>query len=181
MFKYVGDISNLSHYIINNFCMNKGLAVDATLGNGHDTNFLKDIFEAVISMDIQPEAIERYKEEGDNSKVKLICDSHANIDKYVTGNLDCVMYNLGYWPGGDKNVTTLADSSLESLKKSLELLNPGGIIAIAIYVGHSEGVKEENFIMNYVETLPKEKYGVMLHKYLNRALVSPRLIIIEKK
>lgn len=181
MFNYVGDISNLSHYIIKNFCLNKGLAVDATLGNGYDTNFLSDIFERVISMDIQPQAIDMYKEISRNPNVNLVCDSHANIDKYVAGNLDCAMYNLGYWPGGDKNITTLAHSSLESLKKSLHLLNPGGIISIALYVGHNEGLKEENFIMKYVEDLPKDRYGVMLHKYLNRSEVSPRLIIIEKK
>lgn len=181
MFNYVGDISKLTHYIIKDFCLNKGLAVDATLGNGHDTIFLSTTFERVISMDIQSQAIDRYKETYNSSNVNLVCDSHANIDKYVSGGLDCVMYNLGYWPGGDKNITTLAHSSLESLQKSLQLLNPGGIISIALYVGHDEGLKEENFIMKFVEGLPKDTYGVMLHKYINRSEVSPRLIIIEKK
>lgn len=40
MFKYVGDISKISHYIIDKFLENKNIAIDATLGNGYDTDFL---------------------------------------------------------------------------------------------------------------------------------------------
>ena len=40
MFKYVGDISKISHYIIDQFLENKNIAIDATLGNGYDTDFL---------------------------------------------------------------------------------------------------------------------------------------------
>ena len=49
MFKYVGDISKISHYIIDKFLENKNIAIDATLGNGYDTDFLSKKFTKVYS------------------------------------------------------------------------------------------------------------------------------------
>ena len=60
MFKYVGDISNISHYIITEFLKNKNVAIDGTLGNGHDTDFLKDNFKKVYSFEIQEEPCKSY-------------------------------------------------------------------------------------------------------------------------
>ncbi|WP_311734363.1 hypothetical protein [Clostridium chauvoei] len=39
MFKYVADISELSHHIIKTFLVNKKIAIDGTLGNGYDSEF----------------------------------------------------------------------------------------------------------------------------------------------
>ena len=60
MFKYVGNISDLSHYIIKDFVENKNVAIDGTLGNGFDTDFLASLFHKVYSFDIQKEACENY-------------------------------------------------------------------------------------------------------------------------
>ena len=40
MFKYVSDISDLSHSIIENNLEKRVVAIDGTLGNGYDTAFL---------------------------------------------------------------------------------------------------------------------------------------------
>ncbi|CUU45697.1 hypothetical protein [Clostridium beijerinckii] len=40
MCRYVSDISMISHYIIKEFLQNRSVAIDATLGNGYDTDFL---------------------------------------------------------------------------------------------------------------------------------------------
>ena len=61
MFKYVGNISDLSHHIIKDFVSNKEIAIDATLGNGYDSDFLSEIFTKVYSFDIQEDACNRYK------------------------------------------------------------------------------------------------------------------------
>ena len=74
-----------------------------------------------------------------------------------------------------------AKSSLSSIKQSLELITKNGIVSIAIYRGHNEGKEEENCIINFAKTLPKNKYGVMLHECINRSITSPLLMIIEKK
>ena len=33
----------------------------------------------------------------------LVNDSHENFSKYINEKVDCIMYNLGFLPGGDKN------------------------------------------------------------------------------
>ncbi|MDO5039957.1 class I SAM-dependent methyltransferase [Clostridium sp.] len=180
MFKYVSDISELSHYIIKNFLTNKNIAIDATLGNGHDTDFLSDQFSSVYSFDIQKNACDRYKDKK-ISNVTVICDSHHKLDKYINSKVDCIMYNLGFLPGASKDITTLHETSLLSIKIGLKLLNSNGIMSICIYTGHDEGKKEKTCILDYLENLPKNEFGVMIHKYLNRSKTAPMLVIVEKK
>ena len=157
MFKYVSDVSILAHNIINEYVENKNVAVDATLGNGYDCDFLSSCFKKVYAFEIQKEACEKYEE------------------------IDCICYNLGYLPGGNKNITTLAETSLKSIQLSLNLLSSNGIMAIAIYRGHNEGKEEENCILQYLRNLPKNKFGVMIHECINRSNTSPLLVIVEKK
>ncbi|ASW42719.1 tRNA (mnm(5)s(2)U34)-methyltransferase [Clostridium isatidis] len=180
MFKYVASISDLSHYIIDKFVMDKNVAIDGTLGNGNDTDFLADKFAKVYSFDIQKEACEKYLLKN-LKNVKIINASHHLFNKYIEEKVDCIMYNLGFLPGGDKNITTMHDTSLISIKKGLELLNNGGIMTICIYRGHNEGKVEESCILEYLTKLDKSKFGVMLHSYLNRDERAPILVVVEKK
>ncbi len=180
MFKYVSDISNLAHYIIERFVDNKDIAIDATLGNGYDTDFLSEKFNKVYSFEIQKEACDTYVE-NKKDNVAIINDSHHKFKEYIKENVDCIIYNLGFLPGGNKEITTTVDTTLLSIKDGVEILNSGGIIAIAIYIGHDQGKIEENAIMSYVGGLEKDKYGVIQHKYVNRSKYAPILIVIEKK
>jgi hypothetical protein len=180
MYKYVLDVNSLSHYIIKNFCGNFNCAIDATLGNGYDTDFLSDIFSKVYSFDIQESTINSYKTK-DRTNVILINDSHENFKNYINEKVNCIMYNLGFLPGGDKTITTKWQSTLISLENGLKVLESGAIITISLYRGHDEGKKEENIILNFVKNLPKNKYGVMLHSFINRDNNPPILIVIEKK
>ena len=180
MFKYVGDISEISHFIIDKFLENKGIAIDCTLGNGYDTDFLSDNFNKVYSFDIQKVACDNYSLKN-RDNVKIINDSHHLLLEYIDESVDCIMYNLGFLPGYDKNITTMHETSLESIKIGLDLLNSGGIMTIAIYSGHNEGQKEKTCILPYVSNLDKKKYGVMLHTFINRSETSPMLVVIEKK
>lgn len=180
MFKYVSDVSILSHHIIERFVENKVVAIDATLGNGYDCTFLSGIFNKVYAFDIQKDACLNYMSIKKDNTI-IINDSHHKFLQYISGNVNCIVYNLGFLPGGDKEITTLVHTTLESIKCGLEILDSGGIMSIAIYKGHDEGLKEENSILNFTRTLPKHIYGVMFHKYINRSSASPMLVIIEKK
>lgn len=180
MYNYCGELCIINHYIIKTFLKERNIALDCTLGNGHDTDFLKDNFKKVYSFDIQKCAVDAYKDKN-YENVNVILDSHSNIDKYINESIDCVMYNLGFLPGGNKEITTLGETSLESIKKALDLLNEGGLITIALYSGHNEGKKEKYLLYDFFKTLPKNKYGVMEHKYMNRSENAPSLIVIEKK
>ena len=162
MFKYVSDVSILSHNIIKEYVKNKNVAIDATLGNGYDCDFLSSCFKKVYAFEIQKEACEKYIDK--NNNVIIINESHHKIDKFINEEVDCVCYNLGYLPGGNKEITTLAETSLKSIQLSLNLLSKNGIISIAIYRGHNEGMEEKNCIIKYLKTLPKNSFGVMIHE-----------------
>lgn len=179
MYKYINNISDIAHFIIESYLENKRVAIDATLGNGHDTDYLSKIFKKVYAFEIQKNPCEEYiKRKKEN--VEVINDSHHKLKEYVSEPVDCIIYNLGYLPGGDKSITTLYETSLLSIKAGLDLLDYGGIMAICIYKGHEEGKIEESSILSYVKTLPKNEFGVMSHTYLNRNSNAPTLIIIEK-
>lgn len=180
MFKYVGDLSDIAQNVVKAYVENKNIAIDATLGNGHDTDFLSEEFQKVYSFDIQEIAVENYKKKK-KENVLLLNDSHHKLKEYIKEDVDCVMYNLGFLPGGDKNITTTSETTLKSIEVALEMLKSGGIITIGIYIGHDEGENEGNKVLQFLEKLPKNKYGVLLHKFINRSKSAPMLAIIEKK
>ncbi len=83
---------------------NLEIGVDFTMGNGHDTKSLIECCKEVYSFDIQEEALIHTRElVGD--KAHLIRDSHENFDHYVD-TFDIGIFNLGYLPEGDHNITT---------------------------------------------------------------------------
>jgi 16S rRNA C1402 N4-methylase RsmH len=179
MFKYVANISDLAHHIAKCYCMNFKIAVDATLGNGYDTDYLSSKFNQVYSFDIQKNTIDNYKLKAIDNVV-LINDSHEYLDKYILNKVDFIIYNLGFLPGGDKSITTRSSSTIKSLHSALQILASGGIVCICIYSGHSEGREEKSAIEELVCNLEKSEYGVMRHTIMNR-ISAPELVVIEKR
>lgn len=180
MFKCVTNVSDISHHIISAFVKDKDIAIDATLGNGHDTDFLKDNFKMVYAFDIQQVAVNNYNAKN-YKNVKAICDSHENFEEYINGKVNCLVYNLGYLPGENKDITTISEVTVKSIRTGLNMLCENGIMTIAIYSGHEEGKKEKNMVLDFVKSLPKNKFAVLYNEFLNRDNNPPSLVIIEKK
>lgn len=159
-----------------NHLKKEDLAIDATCGNGHDTLFLAGLC-SVIGLDIQPAAIQNTKalleKEGKKGELHLL--SHEWIDSLPLPTAPrLIVYNLGYLPRSDKSVTTLTESTLISVQKSLQLLAPGGALSITCYPGHGEGEKEEIALEKWIETLP---FPATHHKWREK---SPSLIWVLK-
>lgn len=152
------------------------VAVDMTCGNGYDTLFLSEISHKVYAFDIQEQAINQAKTLlNGKSNVTFINDNHANILDHLHEGVDVAVYNLGYLPGGDKSITTKAESTIDSLKSLLTILNDSGIIIIEVYP-HNE--KENIQITNFTSKLDNH-YDVLkidLHNKEN----PPYLIVIKK-
>ena len=180
MFRYVSDVSEIAQNIIKNFSPNSRVAIDATLGNGHDTDFLTSFFDTVYSFDIQKQCILNYKNKNNKNAI-LINDSHEKIVEYVKEPVDCVMFNLGFLPGGSKQITTNYKSTIAGIEGSLKILVPQGIMTIAVYPGHEAGSIEKMHVLNFISNLPKSTYGVLHHTFINRQNNPPELLVIEKK
>lgn len=163
-------------------------AVDATAGNGHDTLFLAQNTppEATVwAFDIQAAAFantrRRLAEHGCADKVRLVADSHVNVDRHVTAPPDAVMFNLGYLPGADHTVTTLADTTLVALARITGLLNAGGMMTIVAYPGHPAGQEENAAVAGFLRTLPQKQYTVSCWAVLNQKNNPPVLYLVEKR
>ena len=164
------------------------VAVDFTMGNGHDTEFLsKTVGEngKVYAFDIQASAVESTRKNLQNagcpSNYTLIHDSHHNVKNYVTEPIKAGMFNLGYLPGsGKKAVTTLRETTMPAVEAAIELLAPDGVLIVAIYPGHEEGDAEGKEVCEYLSTLDRRTHCVTQVKILNSP-TSPYFMIIETK
>lgn len=160
------------------------IAVDMTAGNGYDSKFILDRLKPTMlyAFDIQAKAKENTNELiGDKENFTFILDSHENIDKYIKEKIDLAIYNLGYLPKADKNITTKKTSTLNSLKKLLAILNKDGKIFISVYPGHKEGKLEADALDTYLKNLDQKLFTVLKLSYPNQKNTPPYLYIISKK
>lgn len=158
-----------AHKIISGKLLAGGIAIDATVGNGHDTVFLAKqagIDGTVYGFDIQRSALDvtrsKLEETGMDEQVKLILASHESmlnhIPEHHTGRVNAIMFNLGYLPGGDKTVTTQKQSTLKAVSTACALLTPHGCITIIAYPGHEQGQEEKASLKEWSQSLNDDLY-----------------------
>lgn len=162
-------------------------AVDFTMGNGHDTEFLsKTVGEKgrLYAFDVQHQALEstarRLEASGCPKNYTLIHDSHHNVKNYVDGPIKAGMFNLGWLPGGDKSITTLRETTLPAIEAAIELMGRDAILNIAVYPGHEEGDAEGRMICEYLAGISRYKICATRVNILNSP-TSPYFIIVETK
>ncbi len=155
-------------------------AIDATCGNGYDTLVLSKIgLSHLYVFDIQENAIKETKNRvGIKKNISYHLGCHSTFSG-VEKPVHLIVYNLGYLPGGDKSLTTCAETTLKSLENGLELLTPEGLISLTLYTGHNEGKREEKAILAQVAQLSPKKFQVSHHRTLNRSQ-APSLLLIKK-
>ena len=181
------DLLKLHKHFILTHLKEGDVAVDFTMGNGYDTEFLsKTVGENghVYAFDIQQQAVEstakHLEEVGCPKNYTLIHDSHHNVKNYVHTPFRAGMFNLGWLPGGDKSITTLRETTLPAIEAAIDLMDENGIINIAIYTGHEEGDAEGKMICEYLSGLSRFKVCATKVKILNSPN-SPYFIIVERK
>lgn len=164
------------------------VAVDATLGNGHDALWLCNrVGESgrVYGFDIQPEAVERTRarlaEAGVDVQARLFRAGHERMAELVGEPVDAVMFNLGWLPGAAHGVTTRADTTLRAVDAALTLLKPDGIMTVCVYPGHDEGARELASLIAWARGLDPMRYDVMLQCYLNQPNDPPQLIAVKRR
>lgn len=159
--------------------------VDATMGKGHDTLFLARLVGEqgqVIAFDIQKSALDhtaKRLQEAGITWAQLYKVSHTQVTKYVK-KAQAFVYNLGYLPGGNKDLTTQSDETLLSVQKALSLLLPGGLIALVCYPGHPEGKKEAQALENYLSLLKQPDFEVLRLSFINHNKNAPYALVVQK-
>jgi tRNA A58 N-methylase Trm61 len=168
------------------------IAVDATVGNGHDTVFLAKLAGPsgrIYGFDIQDEALmsckTKLRENDLQDRVTLFHAGHENMTACIPplhfGKITGAIFNLGYLPGGDKNIVTVPQTTIEAIDQLLGIMAPEGIIVIVIYHGHLEGAVERDYLLRYVKSLDQNIAHVLEYRFLNQKNNPPFIIAIEKR
>jgi len=164
-----------------------GKAVDATAGQGGDTEFLARQVGAagkVYAFDIQAAAlaVTRHKlaAAGLLDRVELILAGHEMMQDYVAGPVQAVMFNLGYLPGGSHTIATQPANTVRAMRQGLALLAAGGIMTVVAYPGHPGGRAETEAVAEYLYGLNRRHYA-LLHCQLPKIRVdSAQVFVVEK-
>lgn len=167
------------------------IAIDATVGNGHDTLFLAEHVAPsghVYGFDLQNAAIastqEKFRQTALSEYLTLIHASHAEmkskIPKHHHRKISAIMFNLGYLPGGDKSIITLSESTLTALTSASQILANNGIITLLAYPGHPGGDRETHQVKNWCEQLDSEQFAVSIVYGTEHKDTAPRLFVIRK-
>lgn len=175
------------HRMAADFLHEGAVCVDATMGNGFDTEFLcrnagKE--GRVIAFDIQQEAITHTKErllQNNYENACLILESHVLMPDYVDEeSADLILFNLGYLPGGNHQICTKAETTIPALEGALTLLKKGGAICMLIYSGGDTGTSEKEAVLAWLKTLDFRKYLVIMNEFYNRPNNPPAAVMIVK-
>lgn len=176
-------VLEFAHFLIKENLKNNDNSIDMTVGNGNDTLYLAAISNHVYGFDIQQIAIDNTNKRlnaNNVNNVSLYLDSHTNVDKYNLTDIGAVIFNLGYLPTGDKNITTNYKTTLEALNKALQILKVNGICVLVIYPGHQPGLEESNAILEFSKSLNQKQYSVLKYDFINQINNPPYLIAIQK-
>ena len=179
---------SLVHEQLARFIQAGDFIIDATAGNGRDTVFLCELTGAtgrVLAFDIQQQAVDntqkRLDETGWSQVGTVVLDSHANMAQYAQpGSVDCIVFNLGWLPGGDHTIFTHADSTIAAIEAGLTLLRDGGLMCISVYYGGASGYAERDALLDYVKTIDPTQYTVLVTQFANRAGDPPIPVFLVK-
>ncbi len=177
------------------------LTVDLTAGNGQDTLALYQLVGKtgqVVAFDIQTQALlatrDRLLAAGAQIRfqqhdiqplqcqpgIDLLELSHAEIGTLLPAAPQGIIANLGYLPGGQRELITRPESTVMALEQSCSRLAAGGRLAVVVYPGHPGGAEEGGAVGHFFTTLHDTSFQVLQMKVSNRPQ-APFLFVAEKQ
>ncbi len=168
----------LSHDFLLPVLHSQAICVDATLGQGKDTQFfLGHHVKKVYGFEIQEDVFLNTKKNLNDSRFEGYLLGHEHMDEVIHENVDAIIFNFGYFPSGNKEITTNVSSSVEAVKKAYRLLKIKGRMVLVLYpheAGHIEAIKIEECVQTFSDC--------QVHKLTNFMQENcPYLILIEKR
>ena len=164
------------------------LAIDATTGNGHDTLFLADCVGAagkVLAFDVQAAALAsaraRLEAASLAERVDFFLESHAAMGRHAAaGSVAVVMFNLGYLPGENHDLTTESNETLTALAVAVDLLKPGGVLSVVCYPGHPAGAAEAVAVESWMAALATHGWRIAKYGAVGTRRPAPFLLLAAK-
>ncbi|XP_062091747.1 tRNA (mnm(5)s(2)U34)-methyltransferase, chloroplastic [Humulus lupulus] len=169
--------------------------IDATCGNGYDTLTMLKLVAGesqqgrVYGLDIQKDALENTSSlleqsvsPNEKELVKLFQICHSKMAEVLPEDtlVRLIAFNLGYLPGGDKTLITEPQTTLKALNAAKDIITPGGLISLVVYVGHPGGWQEWETVQEFASKLSIENWICCKLQMLNRPM-SPIVVFLFKK
>ncbi len=182
------SLTQLAHNVIRRIVERGDTVIDATAGNGNDTQLLASLVGATgrtIAIDIQQSAIEstsgRMERAGLFADLRL-ADHAIELNSLRSSGLQvkAVMFNLGYLPRSDKQVTTGSTSTRAAIQAASEMLKPGGAVTIIAYRGHAGGLEEATIVERCLADLPTDQFKTSRIDGDSNNPTSPVLFVVRK-
>lgn len=183
----IGHVQTYQKLLLSHSLTAGDRVVDATLGNGNDALMLLKLIGSkgfLYGFDIQETAIENSRNLLSHhgfDNCHLIQDSHSNLAEYVLEPIKGCLFNLGYLPKGDKQVTTLWQSTEKALLQTMKLLLPGGFIGVTAYPGHDSGREEDLAIQRFFENINQKEYQIAQTQFINQENHPPKLYWLTRR
>lgn len=177
------------HSVLREVISPGSVVVDATMGNGWDTALMAVLTGqsgTVYGFDVQAIALEvtQTRLAGVAADVRLIHSGHEDMVQYIEaqhrGRVRAVTFNLGYLPGGNKDIATQATTTHRALEQARSLLEPGGVITIVCY-RHVEGQRELDVVRNLLASWPQNTYTCTETNFLNQIGNPPVVFVVGAK
>ena len=161
--------------------------VDATMGNGHDTQMLCEAVGPagkVYAFDIQEAALagteKLLRDSGLLERAVLIRAGHEHMAEYIMKPVSAVVFNLGWLPGGNHGITTRWETTEKAVRAALGLLSPRGVLVICVYPGHAEGSRERQELVSLLSGLSNREFNVLRQHFLNAGPGAPECFVVQK-
>ena len=169
---------DLSHEFIRPVLHKQAICVDATLGQGKDTDFfLSQNVRIVYGFEIQKDVFESTKERLDDQRTCFYNVGHEHMEEYIHEEVDAILFNFGYFPKGDPKITTQSSSSVSAVRQALNLLKVKGRMALVMYP-HESGQEEAKCMEQFLKT----QTTIQVQKVQNLLVDHcPYLLLIEKR
>jgi predicted O-methyltransferase YrrM len=188
----IQSVLDFAHVLATRALDEGGVAVDATVGNGHDAVALARAVGStgqVYGFDVQAEAIEatrsRIAAEEVDADVDLFQAGHETMEQHlaesIAGKVGAITFNLGYLPGSASDLTTTPETTIPALDAAVRLLRPGGVVTIVIYTGHEGGTEEAEAVDAWAADRPQERFHALSYQFVNQQNDPPRLVAVEKR
>ena len=174
--------------------------VDLTAGQGRDTLVLAlavGLTGRVVAFDVQKSALEQaartlrvagfpvtdWKLGADvpsEPGIYLVHACHTTLAAFVTTPIRAAIANLGYLADGESAQSTYPVTTCRALRAALDLLIPGGRLAVTVYPGHPGGDAEAEAVDDLLTGLPREQWHVLRLSVAN-VTGAPYLLLAERK
>jgi hypothetical protein len=185
------SLSEIAHGIIRESIQAGDVAIDATLGNGHDTLFLAQcVGESghVYGFDVQHQALQasqqRLMQHDLLARATLIHACHAQMIQHTPaklhGQIKAIMFNLGYLPGADKHIITKTSSTLLAMNAACLLLAEQGVLTVMAYPGHVGGDEETLSLEQWLQQLDADCFQTQIIFSHHHQTTAPKLFVIRK-